>query len=62
MNGVVTLTRLLIPKGIVMTDIQIYIETDEESEKGHVHMRERYFECENKDTHLGCDLGIDVAG
>ncbi|BBO79743.1 hypothetical protein DSCO28_03090 [Desulfosarcina ovata subsp. sediminis] len=30
--------------------------------EGHVDTRERNFECENKDEHLGCDLGIDVAG
>ena len=30
--------------------------------EGHVDTRERNFECENKDPHLGCDPGIDVAG
>ena len=34
---------------------------DDKSE-GHVDTRERNFECENKDPHLGCDPGIDVAG
>jgi hypothetical protein len=35
--------------------------TDERNE-GHVDTREQNFECENKDEHLGCDMGIDVAG
>ena len=39
-----------------------YIETDKEREEGHTDTRERNFECENKDPHLGCNLGIDVAG
>lgn len=30
--------------------------------EGHVDTRERNFTCENPDKHLGCDLGIDVAG
>jgi hypothetical protein len=30
--------------------------------EGHVDTRERNFKCENPDRHLGCDLGIDVAG
>jgi hypothetical protein len=45
-----------------MSDIQDYVETDQEREEGHVDTRERNFECENKDPHLGCDLGIDVQG
>lgn len=47
-----------------MTDIKYenYIESDRESEEGHVDTRQKNFECENKDQHLGCDLGIDVAG
>jgi hypothetical protein len=45
-----------------MTDLNNYIETDEEREEGHVNTRERNFECEDKDEHLGCDMGIDVAG
>jgi len=45
-----------------MTDINTYIETDEETEEGHVNTREKNFECENKHPHLGCDMGIDVAG
>ena len=45
-----------------MTDINNYIETDIEREEGHVDTRERNFKCENKDPHLGCNLGIDIAG
>lgn len=41
---------------------QDYFETNLESEKGHVDTRSQNFECENKDPHLGCDPGIDVAG
>jgi hypothetical protein len=47
---------------VTMADIHNHIETDDEREQGHVDTRERNFECENKDPHLGCDLGIDVAG
>ncbi|MEJ2726900.1 MAG: hypothetical protein P8185_00075 [Deltaproteobacteria bacterium] len=45
-----------------MSNIQDYSETEQEREEGHVDTRERNFECENKDPHLGCDLGIDVQG
>ncbi|HSL61303.1 MAG: hypothetical protein ACNA7H_00770 [Desulfotignum sp.] len=47
-----------------MTDsrYQNYIESDRESDEGHVDTRQNNFECENPDQHLGCDLGIDVAG
>ena len=45
-----------------MTDSNRYIETEDEKEEGHVDTRELNFECENKDPHLGCDMGIDVAG
>ena len=45
-----------------MTDLNNYIESDNEREEGHVDTRERNFECENKDPRLGCDMGIDVAG
>ena len=41
---------------------QDYFETDEEREEGHTDTRTRNHECENKDPHLGCNLGIDVAG
>ena len=30
--------------------------------EGHVDTREANFCCENYDDHLGCDMGIDVAG
>ena len=39
-----------------------YIESDKEREEGHVDTRKWNFECDNKDPHLGCNLGIDVAG
>ena len=29
---------------------------------GHVDTREQNHRCEHPDPHLGCDLGIDVAG
>ncbi|MGD8974982.1 MAG: hypothetical protein PVG44_00960 [Desulfobacterales bacterium] len=45
-----------------MSNVQDYVETDEEREEGHVDTRSNNFECENKDPHLGCDLGIDVQG
>jgi len=45
-----------------MSETNNYIENDEEREEGHVNPRERNFECENKDPHLGCDMGIDVPG
>ena len=34
----------------------------DESNDGHVDTRGRNFECDNRDEHLGCDMGIDVAG
>jgi len=45
-----------------MSNIQDYFESDHEREEGHIDTREQNFECENKDPHLGCDLGIDVQG
>jgi hypothetical protein len=45
-----------------MNTIQEYVESDQEREEGHVDTREQNFECEDKDPHLGCDLGIDVQG
>jgi hypothetical protein len=39
-----------------------YVESEKEREEGHVDTRKQNFECENKDPHLGCDPGIDVAG
>jgi len=35
---------------------------DDDDDKGHDNTREKNFECENPDEHLGCDLGIDVQG
>jgi hypothetical protein len=34
----------------------------EDNDEGHIDTREDNFNCENKDEHLGCDLGIDVQG
>lgn len=42
--------------------IESYIESEEERAGGHVDTRHLNFECSNPDSHLGCDLGIDVAG
>ncbi|MBU3953281.1 MAG: hypothetical protein KKF12_17690 [Proteobacteria bacterium] len=42
--------------------IEDYSENDRERNQGHVDTRHSNFECENPDDHLGCDLGIDVAG
>ena len=39
-----------------------YIEDDKERNEGHIDTRGQNFECDNPDEHLGCDLGIDVAG
>ena len=44
------------------TKTQDYFETDNEREEGHIDTRSKNFECENKDPHLGCDMGIDVQG
>ena len=45
-----------------MNDTNNHIETEQEREESHVDTRKKNFERENKDPHLGCDLGIDVAG
>ena len=58
--GKKTLTRTI--GGYTMTNTDNYIETEKEREEGHIDTREKNFECENKDPHLGCDPGIDVAG
>jgi hypothetical protein len=42
--------------------VQDYSEHDSEREDGHKDTRWKNFECDNKDEHLGCDPGIDVAG
>jgi len=34
----------------------------DDGDEGHVDTRSRNFECDKPDEHLGCDLGIDVAG
>jgi hypothetical protein len=44
------------------TNEQSYIETDKEREEGHLDTRQKNFECEKPDEHLGCDMGIDVQG
>jgi len=41
------------------TRTQDYFKDDNE---GHVDTRAQNHECEKPDPHLGCDLGIDVAG
>jgi len=33
-----------------------------EDNEEHIDTREANFTCDNPDKHLGCDLGIDVAG
>jgi hypothetical protein len=50
-----------IMRGDIMAENKTQDYTYDSSE-GHVDTRERNFECENKDEHLGCDMGIDVAG
>ena len=45
-----------------MTENRIEDYTENENTEGHVDTRERNFECESPDRHLGCDPGIDVAG
>jgi hypothetical protein len=34
----------------------------DDRDEGHVDTREQNFKCDNPDKHLGCDMGIDVAG
>jgi hypothetical protein len=43
-----------------MSETQEYYEN--ETDEGHVDTRHQNFECDNPDEHLGCDMGIDVAG
>lgn len=45
-----------------MSERQDYFENDREREEGHVDTRSQNFECDQPDEHLGCDMGIDVAG
>ena len=42
--------------------VQNYIESDQEREEGHQDTRNKNFECDTPDEHLGCDMGIDVQG
>ena len=44
-----------------MADDRIQDYRDDNNE-GHVDTRHYNHECEKPDPHLGCDLGIDVAG
>ena len=44
-----------------MTNNNVEDYSDDRDE-GHVDTREKNFECDDKDEHLGCDPGIDVAG
>lgn len=44
-----------------MAEDQEYFDSDDR-DVGHVDTRRFNFECEPPDPHLGCDLGIDVAG
>jgi hypothetical protein len=39
-----------------------YLENENDSNEGHMDTRHHNFECDRPDEHLGCDLGIDVAG
>ena len=39
-----------------------YIESEGEREEGHIDTRSENFDCDSPDPHLGCDMGIDVAG
>ena len=39
--------------------VQDYTRDDND---GHVDTRDADHKCENPDRHLGCDMGIDVAG
>ena len=41
----------MLDRSDIMTNLNKFIESDEEREEGHVDTRERNFECENKDPH-----------
>ena len=43
-----------------MSETQEYFDND--NNEGHTDTRHYNFECDNPDEHLGCDMGIDVAG
>ena len=47
--------------GDMMEDNKTQDYFDDKNEE-HVDTREANFQCENRDEHLGCDPGIDVAG
>ena len=57
-----TILQINMRDDIMADKVQDYIETDQEREEGHQDARQRNFECENPDEHLGCDMGIDVQG
>ena len=44
-----------------MAEYQDYFDNDDRDE-GHDDTRHINFECEQPDSHLGCDMGIDVQG
>ena len=48
-------------RGDTMTNNRTDDYTDERND-GHVDTREANFQCDSPDEHLGCDMGIDVAG
>ena len=48
-------------KVATMAEDRTEVYTDDNGE-GHVDTRGANFQCENPDKHLGCNLGIDVAG
>jgi hypothetical protein len=54
-------TTTIYSGGNIMTEEKVQDYTDDKTE-GHIDTREKNFDCENKDEHLGCDPGIDVAG
>ena len=44
-----------------MAEYQDYFDQDDRDE-GHLDTRQRNFEFDTPDLHLGCDMGIDVQG
>jgi hypothetical protein len=53
--------KLANTRGDIMAEERTQDYFDDNSE-GHVDTREANFNCDNRDEHLGCDLGIDVMG
>jgi hypothetical protein len=45
----------------MMADDKVQDYTRDDND-GHVDTRDANHKCENPDPHLGCDMGIDVAG